>query len=314
MILESTALTLALLFTFSCSTPPDRTVLAQVDGEKIRAADLRNAFREERDQFGEDLLLDPEGLLTVKKMLLKGLIEETLLLQTAREKKISLTPEEEKALETQLRSGYAGGEFEKILEKKQISLEDWMIQQKKKRMIEKLLQEEIYSRHKPSPREVEAFFEKHRSRFVEPDRVRCRHIVANKEDKADTILSLLQKGEPFAAVAQKYSESPDREQGGDLGYMTQGEEYPDIFVQACFSLATGQTSAVIPSPYGFHIFRVVDKKPQRPLSLKEASPAIEALLREEKGRVMFRPWVDEIQRNKKIILDEKALQEVSIQP
>ena len=52
---------------------------------------------------------------------------------------------------------------------------------------------------------------------VEPERL-----------KAEQILDLLQKGETFAELAHQYSESPDREQGGDLGFVRRGDR-PDFW-------------------------------------------------------------------------------------
>lgn len=304
-------LSLSVLLTFlaSCTTPPDQVVLARIEKEKVRVADLKKVFGEQADQYGEDLLGDPEGNFVVKKTLLNGLIERRLLLQIAREKNIVLTPEEEKLLINQLKSGYNEGELERILEEKRISLSDWLGQQKEKRLIEKLIEQEVTSHIQPDEPEIQEYYNKYRPRFREPDRVRCRHIVTNKQEKAKTILSLLEKGENFAAVAKKYSESPDRERGGDLGFISRGD-YPTIFEQACFTLASGQTSDVIASEYGFHIFRVVDKKPGRQLSLKEATPRIVAELKEEKGRKALSEWLDQLHRNHKIAIDEEALKEV----
>jgi parvulin-like peptidyl-prolyl isomerase len=295
----------------SCTTPPDQVVLAKVGKEKIRAVELAKAFSEKADLYGEDLLKDPEGNLVVKKQLLNGLIEKRLLLQAVREKNISLSSEEEKSLRDRLQSGYGEGELEKVLAEKGIPLDEWLREQKEKFLIEKLIDREVYAAIRPAEEEIGEYYQKHRARFREPDRIRCRHIVTSKEEKAKKIFSLLEKGENFAAVAQKYSESPDREKGGDLGYIARGE-YPAIFEQACFSLATGQTSDVIPSEYGFHLFRVVDKKPGRQLSLKEATPGIVARLQEEKGREALRRWLDDLHRNRKIAIDEEALKEVPL--
>src|SRR5262249_33302610 len=140
---------------------------------------------------------------------------------------------------------------------------------------------------------------------------RCRHIVASKRDKAERIRSLLDKGENFASVAQKYSESPDRENGGDLGYIARGD-YPEIFEKACFALATGQTSDVIASEYGFHIFRVTDKQPSRQQTLPEVAADIARRLREEKATPRIKEWMDSLYSNKKITIDEKALRGIVV--
>ncbi len=296
----------ALSLSSSCTSDPDQKVLAEVNGEKILGADLRRAFEEQADNYGPDLLANPEGNLTIKKKFLNDLIEERLLFQEAQKRDLILTPDEEKKLTAGLHDGYNQGEFENTLRKRGISLDAWMDKQKRKKLIEKLLDREVYATIKIPMEEIADYYQRYRPLFREPDRVRCRHIVTSKRDKAETIRRLLENGENFASVAQKYSESPDRDNGGDLGYIARGE-YPAIFIQACFTLAVGQTSDVLPSEYGFHIFRVTDKRPGRQLTLSEAKPEIERRLKEEKVGPVLRAWLEQLYRNQKISVDEKAL-------
>ncbi len=300
---------LTLLLLPSCSRVTGQTLLAQVEGEKIFTSDLMRVFQEHADDYGPDLLADPEGSLVVKQKLLMSLIEETLLTQMAREKKITLTNEEEKKLVDHLQSGFAGGEFESLLKERQVDPKEWIERQKNKKIIEKFVAQEVLSKIEVTPEEIANHYRKYQSLFREPDRVHCRHIVAAKKEKAQTIRSLLEKGENFIAVAQKYSESPDRENGGDLGFIARGD-YSGLFEQACFTLATGQTSDVIPSEYGFHIFRVIDKKPGRPLSLQEATGQIESRFREARSKAALRTWLERVNREKKITIDEEALKAV----
>ncbi len=308
--LHQTALFLSVLL-FACTGPKGPVAVATVDGEPIFAEDLRKVLTEQADDYGPDVLADAEGKEVVKKTLLNGLIQERVLLRTAREKGLTLVLEEQKSLEKEAQAGYRKGEFEKILEERKIRPEDWAKRRENKRLIEKLIEQEVYAPLKPTEREIADYYKKYRAAFKLPDRIRCRHIVTNKKDKAEKIRSLLEKGENFASVAQKYSESPDRENGGDLGFISRGQ-YPEIFEKACFTLATGQTSDVLRSEYGFHIFRVTDKQPSRQQPLKEVTEEISRRLKEEKAGPVLKAWLDELYRNKKITIDDKALKEVSL--
>lgn len=295
----------------ACSQPEGPVAVATVDGETIHAEDLQRVLSEQSGDYGPDVLADPEGQSVVKKTLLNGLIQEKVLLQTAREKGVTLTAEEQKALAGEAQSGYRKGEFEKILAERKIRPEDWAKRRENKGVIERLIEQEVYAPLKTTEAEITDYYKKYRASFKLPDRIRCRHIVTNKKDKAEKIRSLLEKGENFASVAQKYSESPDRENGGDLGFISRGQ-YPEIFESACFTLATGQTSDVLKSEYGFHIFRVTDKQPSRQQPLKEVSAEIERRIKEEKAGPALKDWLDQLYRNKKITIDEKALKKVSL--
>lgn len=302
---------LPLFLISSCTPSPGEAVLAHVGKEKIVVTDLKRLLDEQAGDYNPEVLNSPEGNLAVKKQLLNGLIEETLLLSIAREKGIALSWEEQQNPTAALQSGYSEGTLQRMLEEKKISLPRWIERQRKKRVIEKLIEQEVTMKIHPTDAESDEFYRKNPQLFTPSEQVHCRHIVAGKKEKAKTIRSLLEKGESFAAVAKEYSESPDRETGGDLGFFGRGD-YPPIFEQACFNLAVGQTSEVVASEYGFHIFRVVEKKPARRLSLEEMRPAIERRLKEESGREALRSWLEEIHRNHKITIDEKALREVPL--
>lgn len=299
--------------TASCKRTLQVVVVATVDGEAILDTDLKQALAEQSDDYGPDVLSDPDGREVVKKNLLNNLIHEKIMLQTAREKGLTLSPDEAKEAGDSEDDGYRKGEFEKILKEKGISIEAWTEKRKRKKLIEKLIETEVYEPIEVTDAEVAEFYKKYRASYRVPDRVRCRQIVTGKKDKAEKILSLLEKGENFASVAQKYSESPDRDKGGDLGYIGRGE-FPEIFERACFTLATGQTSDVIQSEYGFHIFKVTDKQPGHQRPLEEASMEITKRLKDEKAAPLLRIWLDGIYGNKKITIDEKALHGVSVAP
>jgi len=304
------ALLMALSLT-SCKKAPVEISIATVGDETITDADLKKAFAEQADDYGPDVLADPDGREVVKKNILNALIHEKVLLQVARDRGLTLSPEEAGEAANQEDEGYRKGEFEKILREKGISLEKWTEKQRRKKLIAKLIETEVYEPIEVTDAEVAEFYKKYRATFRVPDRVRCRQIVTDKKDKAEKIRALLEKGENFASVAQKYSESPDREKGGDLGYMGHGD-FPEIFERACFTLATGQTSDVIQSEYGFHIFKVTDKQPGHQRSLEEAGPEIMKHLKDEKAAPKLREWLDAMYSNKKISIDEKTLRGVSV--
>lgn len=293
----------------SCAVSPDEKPIAKVGTEPIKARELKQAFEDEAGDYGSDFLNDPEGNLAVKKQILNSLIRQKLLLQKARETGISLTPDEKNALSRELKSGYDEEALRLMLRQKKISFDDWLRKQEDKKQIDRLLEQEIFSKVPVSRKEIEDYFKKNQRKLIRPDRVHCRHIVASKKEKALTILSLLNQGENFAELAAKYSESPDRKDGGDLGAVAKGEG-PVIFQDACFTLNTGQYSQVVASEYGYHIFKVIQKIPGGAMSLKEASPIIEEHLREKKGREVLSSWLEKLYGSAKIQIDEEALKKV----
>jgi parvulin-like peptidyl-prolyl isomerase len=103
-----------------------------------------------------------------------------------------------------------------------------------------------------------------------PDRgeqVHARHILVDTQEEAERLLAQLEAGEDFSALARTYSQDENtREQGGDLGFFPRGVLMAPEVEEAAFGLQPGQVSGVIPSAFGFHIVKVIEREPDRPFS------------------------------------------------
>ena len=93
--------------------------------------------------------------------------------------------------------------------------------------------------------------------------VHAYHIVVATEAEAQNVLSKLQNGSRFTALAQQVSiDTSTRPDGGDLGWFTHGTGtvlWPEV-EDAAFALKAGQLSDVVHSPIGYHIIKVVDRQ------------------------------------------------------
>jgi peptidyl-prolyl cis-trans isomerase D len=67
-------------------------------------------------------------------------------------------------------------------------------------------------------------------------------------------------GVDFADLARRRSEDASAADGGDLGWVGQGELVPALS-KAAFSLAAGEISGVIETELGFHVVQVTEVRP-----------------------------------------------------
>jgi parvulin-like peptidyl-prolyl isomerase len=86
------------------------------------------------------------------------------------------------------------------------------------------------------------------------DRIRCAHILVEKESVAKEVLDKLNKGEDFSKLAAQYSIDGSRKRGGDLGFFTRGIMVKE-FENAAFSLDKGETSGLVKTQFGYHIIK-----------------------------------------------------------
>jgi peptidyl-prolyl cis-trans isomerase D len=138
--------------------------------------------------------------------------------------------------------------------------------------------------------DVQRYYNDNIAMYQTPEQVRASHILLNTTGKdeaavqkqAEDILKQARAGADFAALATKYSEDEgSKANGGDLDYFSRGRMVPE-FETAAFALESGQISDLVKSQYGFHIIKVVDKKPAVTRSFDEVRPQIEEQLKAQR--------------------------------
>ena len=128
---------------------------------------------------------------------------------------------------------------------------------------------------------LQALYDEQASKYVTPEERHARHILirllpdADDEattaaiEKADSVVSRLDGGEEFAALAKELSDDPgSAANGGDLGFFGRGIMAPE-FENAVFELQPGERSKPVKSPFGFHVIELVEVRPEVATPLAE---------------------------------------------
>ncbi len=142
---------------------------------------------------------------------------------------------------------------------------------------------------------IAAFYaENAASYFMQPERVRARHILVRVPEGADEATvqkaeeriadaaAQIKAGKDFAAVAAKVSEDGSARNGGELGWFGRGEMVKP-FEDAAFGLKPGEVSAPVRSQFGFHLIKSEGHEAQRQKALDEVRNEIRKRLAEEKA-------------------------------
>jgi parvulin-like peptidyl-prolyl isomerase len=242
---------------------------------------------------------------TLRRAYLDQMIERKLLAQEARRLGVRVSPEELNLAILEMRKDYPGKGFDERLSLQGVTLEEW-----RGRLEEKLLAERMMRRTRRiqgtiDEKEALQYYESHRSSFALKARVRARQIVVADGEEALQILRRLKKGESFAKLAAEKSLGPEKANGGDLGYFSEGER-PAEFDQV-FRMEAGQISEVIWSPYGYHIFKVEEKVEARQVSFEEAKAGILEDLGKSKGEQEYQRWLKELKNRAKVKINKKLL-------
>ena len=288
----------------------DPTVIASVNNEVITRAEFERLLSREAQAMEGNGPRTPEQIEPYKQALLQTLIERAVLLQAARAAEIQVTTEEVDRRVLALSSEYPAGTFDEALAKSGTSRAALTRSTREQLTIEKLLAREVHARVAVTEEQIRRYFEEHAADFEEPEQVHAQQIVVKGLDEAKRVQQQLWQGKKFSELAMRYSLSPDARVGGDLGFFARGT-MPPAFDDVVFKLNVGGTSDVVTTDYGFHLFRVLEKKPARKRELNEVRGLIEERLLSELRAVAQKKFVDDLRKKAIVAVNEETLQAVS---
>lgn len=289
--------------------PAPPQVIALVNGVPIKEDELKIRINLEKSKYDDESFSDPVRFNKVKKMVLDRMIENQIIIDWGEKQGILLSNEEKVVGIERFKKGYTEKEFELMLEEKDIPYILWGEIIEKNLWAQKIIAQTVYEPIKITHNEAFEHYQKNQDRYEINEQVRARHIVTDSLDKAQKIYAKLMNGENFAKLAIIHSLSPDRSEGGDLGYFARGT-HPIEFDEICFKLEIGETSPVVKSPYGFHIFKLIDKKPKGTVPFIEVKGEIEKELMQKKATQIYSKWIKEVQGQSQVRIIEEALEEV----
>lgn len=282
--------------------------VAVVNGEAIAAEALGRELRDARAGAAEG---EGKPDAALRRRILDELVDRALLLQEARARSIVVGQDQVERAFLRIRAEYPGSHFDDLLAQERISQTELKARLRDQLAVERLFEDEVFPRVTVVDAEIERYYAEHAAEFQEPERVRVSQIVVANRDEALQLRDKLRRNpQTFADVARKSSIAPEGKNGGDLGYIGRGAGFPEVF-DACFTMPLNVISEVTPSPYGFHLFRVTDKKPAQRRSLEQAKAELsERLTREKRARAQ-EEFLRGLRERAKIKIDEKVLAAVT---
>ncbi|MFQ5672298.1 MAG: peptidyl-prolyl cis-trans isomerase [Nitrospinales bacterium] len=290
----------------------DDTVVAVVNGEKILVGTFKKELKlmKQKYRVQNQGSSRPEELLLLKTKTLNQLVQTFLFEQEARKHNIHVSEEQLQQALSEAKSGYRKNSFKQIFELENIDPGDWKNKLKNNLLIKNLITTVVNSKVIVAENEVAEYFESHPKEFHKPEQVRALHIMVTTEEEARNILKRLEtRGTRFSDLAIEYSQGPEGTQGGDLGYFEAGQ-MPEEF-DGVFKLKPGKVSDIIRTPYGFHIFKMVDKKPERIMSFEESKKLIRAKLLQQRQEDVFRKWAKQIRDHARIEINHENFAQIN---
>ena len=154
-----------LLFLFSgcekTDTDMGKEVLIRVADRVMTVLDFKNAFEITKIAYENDIKEQPEDLKKAQIRLLNQLTVEMILLEKAKELKISITDAELEQAISGIKGDYPEGEFENTLLEYAVSYDSWKDRLRNRLIIEKVIEEELKSRISITAEDISDYYQKH---------------------------------------------------------------------------------------------------------------------------------------------------------
>jgi len=248
-------------------------IIARVNNDIITLSDYQKAEAQLRQEAKQDCQGCADEKINAmvdegRKNLLRDLIDQSLLVQRAKDMSISVDTDVIKRLDmirqqNQLPSMEA---LQKAVESQGLSWEDYKDQMKNSLLQQKVIQQEVGPDIKIGQDEVKKYYDAHQSEFVKPEEVDLSTIFFSTENKtpqeadaikkkAEAIVQRLKAGEDFGKLAQRFSEGTTANEGGEVGVFKRGMLSPDI-EKLVFAMKKGDSTDVLPAPNGLQILHV----------------------------------------------------------
>jgi peptidyl-prolyl cis-trans isomerase C len=283
----------------------DPNLIVTVNREVI----LRGDFQRQLDQEVQAAGIDAEGaeqLDSFKQAVLRDLIDRRLLLQAAKAAGVNLSAEEIDRAVLRMGADYPTDSLNQALAEGQQSMAELRQHTAEQLTIEKLFHEHLYPRVAVTEAEIRNYFDEHPDEFKELEQVHAAQIVVKGYDEAKRIQQQLQSGKKFSDLARKYSLSPDAKVGGDLGFFHRGV-MPHQFDDVAFKLGVSQVSDIVETEYGFHLFKVLEKRSARKLQLAEVHAKIHEKLLTEKRQEAQAEYLKSLRTKANVQVNEQSL-------
>ena len=222
-----------------------------------------------------------------KGELLNTMVTDLLLLQSAKQMQFNVNEQVKAALNNiKQENGIDSDEqFKAALQRQGMDYDQFVKQVEDNLMRQALILSEVDRAIVVDEAEVVRYFREHPQEFVEPEAYKLRGIYLGSENASRETLEARKQeisgrntpGADFAALAGEMSDSPLKENQGDLGLIEKGH-LDKTLEQAVENLKPGEVSSWVQAKNGWYLLKLEEKRESRPRTFEEVKKDVEQKL------------------------------------
>jgi peptidyl-prolyl cis-trans isomerase SurA len=248
-------------------------IIARVNNDVITQSDYQHADMQLKEEISHDCQNCPPDKLAAEykdqqKDLLRGLIDQSLMVQRAKDMGLSVESDLIKRLDDVRKQNNLNSieDLEKAVEGSGLPWEDYKTQIRNGMLTQEVIRREVGSHINIPTDEVKTYYGAHSQEFTRPEQVVLTEIFLSTEGKSPEEMESVQKktedlrnrvvkGDDFNEIAKRYSEGSTAKDGGDLGTFQRGQLSPQL-EGVVFKMEKGQITDVIQTKTGFEVLKV----------------------------------------------------------
>ena len=284
-------------------------VLARVDGESVTKKDFEQYISQMEMNAGQPVPKEQRN--EIYRKALDQLVTIKVLTKEANSRAIKA---DDKAVDDQMqkiRSQFPSEEeYKKALASRGVTPEKLREDMRTESRINVMMDAEAAGGPAVTDAEIREFYEKNPDRFKQPEAVRASHILlrvqpgdeaAKKKARAsiESILKQAKAGKDFGDLARKHSNDASAQSGGDLGFFTRDRMVPE-FANAAFALKPGQISNVVETSFGYHVIKVIERRPASDVPLEQVTEQVRQFLTQKRHQEKAEAFVKVLRSKSKI--------------
>jgi parvulin-like peptidyl-prolyl isomerase len=260
-------------------------IIAKVNGSVITRSEHDRVLNEIRNDIARQKLSEEEQQEALREReagVFRDLIDERLLVQRGQDLSLNVEPQVLRQRDEIMRQYKIEtvDAFENwVLEQTGMPVEDLMAQMRDSMMAQAVLGQEVHSKIYVPRSDIEKYFQEHAAEFVRSDGVRLSEILISTQGKtpeelpvirktAEDLLARAKKGEPFAELARRHSQSQSAQNGGDIGIFRRSVLMKAIEDEV-FNAQQGHITDLIEVANGFLILKVDERYREGQAELEE---------------------------------------------
>ena len=283
-------------------------IIARVNSEII----TQRQFERERDKLRAELAQQYSGpeleakLNDESKNLLRNLIDQSLMVQKAKDEDVNVDTDLIKRLDQMRKQDNLATieDLQKDAEQQGVNWEDFKEQIRRQLLMQEVISRDVGSRIVVTREDARQYYNKHKDEFKSEGLVHLAIILTSTEKykpeeaetRAKTALAELKGGARFSEVVKKYSDGPNADQGGDISPQKTSTLAP-VIAAAIGKLETNEYTDVLQSKNGYMILKLLERFSPGVPKFEEVESHVDEMLYSQRMEPKLREFLTQLRKD-----------------